>query len=281
MAGHGGRRRRGGHESEHPDERWLVSYADMVTLLMALFIVLFSIANVNTSKFHELKKSLANAFSGPVKEGGGSILDGGASDKAVSGSILDQVSAQGQGTSAAQRESDDLEQLKKRVDQYAREKGLSDKLSARVERRGLVITILTDQLLFDSGSAQLKPQGQPLMNAVAGLLRQEKTHQVVVEGHTDTVPISGSQYPTNWELSTARASTVVRALAEEGVSSQRLTAAGRAYLDPVASNDTTTGRSQNRRVQIVLPRQAAPTSDAAEPKIGPSEPQIGPKDSSP
>lgn len=277
MAGRGGRRRRGGHESEHPDERWLVSYADMVTLLMALFIVLFSIANVNTSKFHELKQSLANAFSGPVKEGGGSILDGGASDMAVSGSILDQLSAQGQGKTPAQAESDELAKLKERVDEYAKSKGLSDKLSARVERRGLVITILTDQLLFDSGSAQLKPQGMPLMNAVGDLLRKENSHQIVVEGHTDTVPINGSQYPTNWELSTARASTVVRVLAQEGVSSQRLTAAGRAYLDPVASNDSTTGRSQNRRVQIVLPRQAAsPTSDVAEPKIGPSEPQIGP-----
>ncbi len=95
MAGHGARRRRGGgHESEHPDERWLVSYADMVTLLMALFIVMFAMANVNTSKFTELKKSLANAFSGPVKTGGGSILDGGASDKAVQGSILSQVGGQ-------------------------------------------------------------------------------------------------------------------------------------------------------------------------------------------
>ena len=278
MAGHGGRRRRGGHESEHPDERWLVSYADMVTLLMALFIVLFAIANVNTSKFNELKASLANAFSGPVKEGGGSILDGGASDKAVSGQILNELN---QTRTAAQAESDSLQKLKERVDRYARSKGLSDKLSARVERRGLVITILTDQLLFDSGSAQLKPQGQPLMEAVSGLLRREKTHQVVVEGHTDTVPISGSQYPTNWELSTARASTVVRALAEAGVTSQRLTASGRAYLDPVASNASSDGRSRNRRVQIVLPRQASPTSDEAEPTIGPSEPQIGPKDSSP
>jgi len=286
MAGHRGKRRRGGgHDSNHPDERWLVSYADMVTLLMALFIVMFAMANVNTSKFKELKKSLANAFSGPVKTGGGSILDGGASDKSVQGAIVEQVGGQSvtaNAPSPAQQEADQLQKLKERVDAYAREKGLSDKLSARVERRGLVITILTDQLLFDSGSAQLKPQGMPLMNAVAGLLRREKTHQVVVEGHTDTVPISGSQYPTNWELSTARASTVVRVLAQEGVESQRLTAAGRAYLDPVATNSTDTGRSQNRRVQIVLPRQAAsPTSDDAEPKIGPSEPQIGPKDSSP
>jgi chemotaxis protein MotB len=281
MAGHRGKRRRGGgHDANHPDERWLVSYADMVTLLMALFIVMFAMANVNTSKFKELKKSLANAFSGPVKTGGGSILDGGASDKAVQGAIVEQVggpSVTANAPSPAAQEADQLQKLKERVDAYAREKGLADKLSARVERRGLVITILTDKLLFDSGSAQLKPQGLPLMNAVAGLLRQEKTHQVVVEGHTDTVPISGSQYPTNWELSTARASTVVRVLAQEGVNSQRLTAAGRAYLDPVATNDTTAGRSQNRRVQIVLPRQAAsPTSDDAEPKIGPSEPEIGP-----
>jgi chemotaxis protein MotB len=103
----------------------------------------------------------------------------------------------------------------------------------------------------------------------------------MVEGYTDSVPIHTSQFPTNWELSTARASTVVRALAADGVANQRLTAAGRADLDPVSDNSTATGRSSIRRVQIVLPRQAAaPTSTGAEPKIGPSEPQIGPKDSS-
>jgi chemotaxis protein MotB len=283
MAGHGGRRRRGGgHDSNHPDERWLVSYADMVTLLMALFIVMFAMANVNTSKFKELKKSLANAFSGPVKTGGGSILDGGASDNAVQGALMDQVGGQSQALKTpAQQEADQLQKLKDRVDQYAREHNIADKLSAHVERRGLVITILTDKLLFDSGSAQLNPAGRPLMEAVGGLLRKENSHQVMVEGYTDSVPIHTSQFPTNWELSTARASTVVRTLAADGVASQRLTAAGRADLDPVSDNTTATGRSSNRRVQIVLPRQAAaPTSTDAEPKIGPSEPQIGPKDPS-
>jgi chemotaxis protein MotB len=280
MAGGRGRRRRGGHdEGGHGDERWLVSYADMVTLLMALFIVMFAMANVNTSKFHELKKSLANAFSGPVKTGGGSILDGGASDKAVQGAIVDQVG--GKSVSPAQAESENLQKLKERVDEYAKDKGLADKLSARVERRGLVITVLTDQLLFDSGSATIKPAGLPLMHAVAGLLQQEKSHQVEVEGHTDPVPTSSSQYPTNWELSTARASSVVRELASDGVQQQRLTAAGRAYLDPVADNSSDAGRSRNRRVEIILPRQAAaPTSAAAEPKIGPSAPKIGPEDPS-
>ncbi len=282
MAGHGGKRKRGGgHDTNHPDERWLVSYADMVTLLMALFIVMFAMANVNTSKFKELKKSLANAFSGPVKTGGGSILDGGSSDQAVQGAVIDQTGgqgmAQGQATSPAQAEADQLEQLRQRVDAYAREKGLSDKLSARVERRGLVITILTDKLLFDSGSAQLNPAGAPLMKGVGGLLRSERKHQVVVEGYTDNVPIHTAQFPTNWELSTARASTVVRVLASDGVAVNRLTASGRADLDPLADNATSTGRSKNRRVQIVLPRQAAlPSSKAAEPTIGPSEPKIGP-----
>jgi len=274
MAGHG-KGRRGRHEAEHDDsERWLVSYADMVTLLMALFIVLFAIANVNTAKFDELKKSLANAFDGPVKEGGGSVLDGGASDAAVQGSILDERS--GSGKSAAQQESEDLQKLKERIDAYARERGLADKLSARVERRGLVITILTDDLLFDSGSAVLRPEGRPLVRAVGGILRQERRHQVVVEGHTDTVPITG-RYPSNWELSTARASTITRVLVSARIGPRRLVATGRAYYDPIASNATEAGRQRNRRVQIVLPRQhTAPTSADAEPAFGDPTPTLGP-----
>lgn len=280
MAGHGGkgRRRGGGHDEHHVDERWLVSYADMVTLLMALFIVLFAIANVNTDKFSELKDSLANAFSGPVKEGGGSILDGGSADAAVQANLVGVSS--GSAKTPAQQEAEDLQKLKERVDAYAKEKGLDSKLSARIERRGLVITILTDELLFDSGSSQLKDAGRPLVLAVGGILRQERKHQVVVEGHTDSDPINSGQFPSNWELSTARASTIVRSLMSADVGARRLTAAGRAYLDPLAPNTTAEGRSVNRRVQIVLPRQAAtPTSDAAEPQIGPSEPQIGPEDS--
>ncbi len=270
-----GKGRRGHGEVEHDDsERWLVSYADMVTLLMALFIVLFAIANVNTAKFDELRKSLANAFDGPVKEGGGSVLDGGASDAAVQGTILDQRA--GDGRSAARQEAEDLQRLKERIDAYARERGLSDKLSARVERRGLVITILTDDLLFDSGSATLQPGGRPLVRAIGGILRRERRHPIVVEGHTDTVPISG-RYPSNWELSTARASTITRALVATGIRPSRLTATGRAYYDPVAGNDTARGRQLNRRVHIVLPRQhaspAAADVDPVTPTLGPAVPQ--------
>lgn len=270
-----GRRKRGGHESEHPDERWLVSYADMVTLLMALFIVMFAMANVNTSKYEALKESLSGAFSPSLLPGGNSVAEtGGAA--AVSPTV-DPTQTPGEAADAAARENDDLEQLRQRVESYAAAKGISDKLAARVERRGLVITVLTDDLLFDSGSAVLRTEGYELMHAIGDLLRQENDHRVIVEGYTDTDPISTAQFPSNWELSTARASTVVRSFVEADVAPQRLTAAGRAFLDPIASNTTAEGRSRNRRVQIVLPRQeSSPTSDAAAPTVGFEEPQFGP-----
>ncbi|MFN8201168.1 MAG: flagellar motor protein MotB [Solirubrobacteraceae bacterium] len=281
MAGHRGRRKRG-HESEHFDERWLVSYADMVTLLMALFIVLFAIANVNTSKYDALKTSLSDAFSGKVLPGNDSIVDGAPS--AALAKVLPAGAGSGEATKAtadqaAARENDELRKLKERIDAEARRRGLTGRLQTRVERRGLVITILTDRLLFDSGQAALRSEGAGLLSSIGAVLRQERSHQVVVEGYTDTVPIRSERFPSNWELSTARASTVVRALMAARVTPQRLTASGRAYLDPVASNRTETGRSRNRRVQIVLPRRSSsPTADAAAPQIGPSEPQIGPQE---
>jgi chemotaxis protein MotB len=281
MAGHGGRRKRGSHESDHPDERWLVSYADMVTLLMALFIVLFAIANVNTSKYEALKTSLSDAFSGKVLPGNDSIVDGAPS------AAIQKVLPAGAGTGdaakaaddAANRENEELQKLKERIDAEARKRGLTSKLQTRIERRGLVITILTDKLLFDRGQAELRAEGAVLLRSIGGILRQEDSHQVTVEGYTDTVPIRSERFPSNWELSTARASTVVRALLSARVDAPRLTASGRAYLDPVATNRTEAGRSRNRRVQIVLPRQtSSPTADAAAPEIGPPEPQIGPEE---
>ena len=176
MAGHGGRRKRAGHESEHPDERWLVSYADMVTLLMALFIVMFAMANVNTSKYSALKDSLSEAFSGKVLPGSDSIVDGAPS------AAITKVLPAGSGTSRASssdaertaaEENADLQQLKRRVDAEALRRGLTDKLQTRVERRGLVITILTDKLLFDSGQAALRPDGAALLRSIGGVLRQE------------------------------------------------------------------------------------------------------------
>lgn len=272
------RRKKRTHEGhDGGQERWLVSYADMVTLLMALFVVMFAMANVNTSKFEELKNSLKGAISNSLLPGGDSVADTGG-PAAVSPTIDPTQTAGDTGTGDVGHdgtaETKDLAALKKRVDDYAAANGLSDKLQARVERRGLVITVLTDELLFDSGSAVLRAEGHELMRAIGALLRQESEHQVVVEGYTDSNPIHTAQFPSNWELSTARASTVVRSFIRARVAPQRLTATGRAHLDPLASNATAAGRSRNRRVQIVLPRHAETSGSA--PAIGFEEPQIGP-----
>jgi chemotaxis protein MotB len=132
--------------------------------------------------------------------------------------------------------------------------------------RGLVIRVLTDRLLFPSGSATLIRAAQPLLGEIASLVNIDRTHPVAVEGNTDNVPIHGGAFPSNWELSTARASMVVRFLIGQGVFARRLSASGYADLRPIAGNETAAGRARNRRVEIVLQRMygsgAQPVSEA-------------------
>ena len=290
MSSGGGRRRRGGAAAEHEnEERWLLTYADMITLLMALFMVLFSISSVNISKYQTLQQSLKAAFSGSILPGGRSIMQSGsqsttphppataeipslvplnpvaaakanpaiASSKANQSSASlnsKQLEAALNSMSAALREQASLASLKQKLDAYAKEHGLSHDVQTVIDRRGLVVRVLTDQLLFASGQATLQPAGFPLLNEVAQLLNVDKSHPITVEGHTDNVPISSSQYPSNWELSTDRATTVVRYLIAQGVNRERLGAVGYADLHPLASNATAAGRAKNRRVEIVLQR---------------------------
>ena len=266
---HGGGRRRGPAAGEESEERWLLTYADMITLLMALFMVLFSITSVNKSKLEILSKTLQEAFSGKVLPGGQSIRSTGADSKAVSTpsatppipaiTTLVGQAAVPAAAAARAKEQEDFRRLKRQIDAYARQKGIQDKVQTVIAQRGLVIRLLTDRVLFDSGLAELKPAATPVLSKVAQILREERLHQVMVEGHTDPVPIAGSVFPTNWELSTARASRVVRFLIASGVPSQRLSAAGYAYLHPIASNSTAAGRSRNRRVEIVLLRSGQGT----------------------
>lgn len=272
-AARGGRRRRrggAGHaEDGHPDERWLLTYADMITLLMALFMVLFSISSVNKSKYETLQRTLKDAFSGKVLPGGKGIADAGGpteSRKALApplDTLAEPVSAPspgptGQGSKSHARQAEDREfkELKRQIDRYTQRRGLSGQVRTVVSEDGLHIRLLTDKLLFDSGSATPKPASAGLLNELGDVLHQAPTHTVEVAGHTDDVPIHSTQFPSNWELSGARAAAVVRALAAHGVNQRRLTAAGRAQLDPITSNDTPAGRQVNRRVEILLPRMA-------------------------
>jgi chemotaxis protein MotB len=156
--------------------------------------------------------------------------------------------------SASIAEQDELVGLQHKLEAYAKAHGFANQVHAVVNRRGLVVQVLTDNLLFQSGQATLQPTGLPLLNEVAQLLNVDQTHPITVEGYTDNVPIHSAEFPSNWELSTTRATTVVQYLISRGVNDNRLGAAGYADLHPVASNATAAGRALNRRVDIVIER---------------------------
>jgi chemotaxis protein MotB len=282
-------RRRPNHaEEEHEsDERWLLTYADMITLLMALFMVLFSISSVNISKLQSLQHSLQDAFSGRVLPGGRALEESGGSTTskqivenppASMRSTTDAASAKAQkaaAAAAAKAEEQDFKALKARVDGYVAKHGLSSKVTTLITRDGLVIRLLTDKLLFASGSATVQPGGRGLLTEVGGLLRAENQHEIRVRGYTDPVPIHTTAFPSNWELSAGRAASVVRAFASAGVAPERLEAVGRASLDPLTTNVTAAGRARNRRVEVLLPRAA--TGAAAEKAMQPeTKPRFAP-----
>jgi chemotaxis protein MotB len=271
------------HEEEHEnEERWLVSFADMMTLLFCLFMVLFAISSVNTSKFEELAKSLQDAFSGKVVSGGEAVMQTGSSTPAEHSQAtpplpaMMPISQAADGTPTndqaelkrrAQQEEEELQRLRKRIQALAKAEGVSANVKVTVRRRGLVIELLTDRVFFDSGSAIVKSPAERLLVKIAHIIAGERKHPVVVEGHTDSAPIATAQFPSNWELSGARAGAVVRTFERSGVNGKRMSTQGFGSQVPAASNATPAGRSRNRRVVAVLTRmyQEAPTSRRTTP----------------
>ncbi len=274
------RKRHEEHEEHVNHERWLITYADMITLLMVLFIVLYSISQVDLAKFRRLKEGLAGGFGGPaatsILEGGSGALDG--SEGILEAALADPKVLEMAGAAleskllrehAERQERDVLQRAQAEIEEQLAADGLSEAVQFRLEARGLVVTIVTDQVLFAPGEADLRPEGFSVLDhlgpALAGL-----AHKVSVEGHTDNVPISG-RYPSNWELSTARATTVLRQLIDRyGLPSASLSAAGYADQRPVAGNDTAEGRTANRRVEIVV--HAQPAEIAGPPEMNTEQP---------
>ncbi|BEP14256.1 flagellar motor protein MotB [Acidothermaceae bacterium B102] len=256
--GHGGGKARGGgdHEEGHEgaDERWLLSYADFITLLLALFMVLFALSTVNRNKFAEFRTGLVSAFdssanASPTVPGGTGLLQESSLVKSAGASkqlketkpapVSDSVSA---GTAKAA----------KKIQAKLLAKGLAGDVHIEQTARGLVIQLLTDKVFFSSGSAGLAGQGATVIDTVGEALNQ-LPNDISVEGHTDNQPISSAQFPTNWELSTTRADTVLRRLTEhDGVDAAHLQAIGYADTRPIAADDTVANRARNRRVEIVV-----------------------------
>jgi chemotaxis protein MotB len=264
------------HEEHENEERWLVSYADMMTLLFCLFMVLFAISSVNTSKFEALQKALQDAFSGAILSGGKAVMTTGSDQKTdtktaaqpplealrASTTLTDtQTSDAAQNSQSksaeaerAAKEQASFEALKRRIDQLAKQEHIAKHVRTTITPDGLIIELLTDKIFFDSGSATLKTPAVPLLQKVGAIIAGEHEHPVEVGGFTDAQPIHTDRYSSNWSLSGDRAAAVVEGLHSSGVATQRLSLKGYGSQQPVATNSTPEGRSRNRRVDVVLTR---------------------------
>jgi len=232
-------------------ERWLVSYADFVTLLFAFFVVMYASAELDRAKAAHLSQVIASGFQqlGMFQAGDDS------STQAVSGGA--PAASLARLTSPVPGQAESLEQ---KVDLAALRAELEKALAAEMRRNEVVMHMGPDGLVvslremgfFDSGSANVKADATPAFDRIAQILAAHPCG-VRIEGHTDPVPIHTAQFASNWELSTGRATELVKLLIEQhGLPPERLAAAGYAEFHPVASNDSPQGRQMNRRVDIVI-----------------------------
>ena len=248
------------HEKEGNHERWLVSYADFITLLFAVFVCLYAMSQTDKAKTESLVASIRDSF-GHIK--GGSTAEQvnfvDSSDVRKIPAIKPESLSPGRGgddlkhgaKGRKRAEIKDFYTAKAALENALKNSGNMDKVSVQVTKRGLVVS-LKEAGFFDSGSAEVKQSSYQLMDAVATALATF-SNPIRVEGHTDNVPIRSSAFKSNWELSTSRATNVVRTLTEGyGFQPQTISAVGYGEFRPIAGNDTAEGRMQNRRVDIVL-----------------------------
>ncbi|THI89560.1 MAG: flagellar motor protein MotD [Nitrospira sp. CG24A] len=244
------------HEEHENHERWLVSYADFITLLFAFFVVMYSISSVNEGKFRTVSDSIKAALNPIVSPANVAVPFTIGQNKAVTvNPTIDTVKEP-----AVRRLREIMRSLKNETK--------VDIIQMKELANGDIVLTLPDTVLFRAGEAVLRSEARPFIQAISEVLIELDRH-VRVEGHTDSVPISTVQFPSNWELSATRAVTVVRTLSEQyGLQGDHLTAVGHADSRPVADNLTPENRAKNRRVEIVVqePRPVSQPIDAAEPQ---------------
>lgn len=254
--------RRKKHEEHENLERWLVSYADFITLLFAFFVVMYSISSINEGKYRVLSDSISSAFTGqaaaikpiklgePIKTPIKPVINQPPSDSVrppANTPIQPPVEMPDLGGEQQQRE---LNSVADEVDAGLKELIEQNVISVNRDKAWVEVEINTS-ILFASGSAGLQPAALPVMRTLAKILG-EKNYNIQVEGFTDNIPINTDAFPSNWELSAARAASVVRVFAAEGVSPQRLAAIGFGEHRPIGDNNSEDSRKKNRRVRVVI-----------------------------
>ena len=243
-------RRRKPPPQEEQGGSWMDTYGDMVTLLLTFFVLLFSFSTIDAEKW----RALVGAFTGTPVE---AVAPMDPSDLGSELDVLENNTAlQDQNTSGEETE-EKFQELYEKLKKHIEENGLSTRLSVEMHE-GEILMRLSDSILFNSGSAKLVQSAMPLMHAIGELIEEAKESigMVRIEGHTDNRPISNSEYADNWELSSARAYTVLCFLKDNGMMDQdKLSYTAYGEQHPIASNDTEEGRKTNRRVDFVIVRK--------------------------
>ena len=227
-----GRRHRDVEDDENL-ERWLLTYADLITLLLAFFVVLYSISRIDAGKFNRVSDALTTAFRAENK-GAGLAKD-------ISSELLINK----------QLRRGNLGILKEQIEKISQQIDLGTQMKTELQPRGLIIRI-SESAIFDLGKAELKPQAKKMLDLISIQLLKIPNH-VRVEGHTDNLPISNERFKSNWELSTSRATECLKYLIEKHTfPPERIAALGYAEFRPIALNTSVEGRAKNRRVDIVV-----------------------------
>lgn len=245
------------HEEPDNKERWLVSYADFITLLFAFFVVMYSISSVNEGKYKVLSESLHGVFNvkqrsvNPIQVGEEiPFVEEQNRGEPIIQPLIGFDSADEIDPSSDQNQGGGLESIASQFEREFEDLIRQDNLDVKNKGNWLEVSV-SNTILFDSGGVQPLDSALRVIERIADVLNANQ-NAVLVEGHTDNLPIRSTIFPTNWELSAARAASVVRYLTVEGIGSDRMGAIGYGEHKPVARNDTAEGRRKNRRVVLLI-----------------------------
>lgn len=257
------------HHDEHLDESWLIPYADLLTLLLALFIILFASSEMDSKKYESIMRGLNSAFTGGVgffEQPAIMQVPGEPASKKNDGEAAESAEVRQQ-REQIEKETADLQQLKQQLDLYIQNNQLSAQLETKLNSDMLMITI-RDNALFASGSAVVQTEAQKLASTISDMLTQYSQYEIEVAGHTDNVPIRNAEFDSNWDLSTRRALNFMKILLQnDQIAAERFRAIGYGEYHPIATNDTADGRAKNRRVEVSILRtvRGSTTIEAAAP----------------
>lgn len=219
------------------NERWLLTYSDLITLLMIFFVVMYSMSNLDKIKYEKMGKSMSGAM-------GGNSFFSDITEQSGNSNITGQS-----GTS--EEKNDEFQNLKEKINNTVSQNENKDEIVATEYEKGLVISF-KDGILFDSGSDILKEESYNKLYEIGEILKGSSSY-ARIEGHTDNVSVHNDLFASNWELSTARATKVLNFFVENGyIVPEKICAVGYGEYRPVDTNDTESGRNNNRRVDILL-----------------------------